>query len=100
MRAGAHTAEKLAWIIRACPAYEKQVIVMAVQGRTDAEIAEVMGHREDTIRDCKAAILPQLQLDSWDAGMFTTRQVRRALDKIARHYGLEGWQCTTTTPDS
>lgn len=78
---GKFTAEALARLIRMCPDYERRVIVLATQGRDAADIGKIMGYKTETIQATMDVMLPQLRLDSWTAGMFGTRQVRRALEQ-------------------
>jgi len=86
---GPHKADRLARLIRFVPGHERRVIVLATQGRTPAQIAEIMGIRETQAAATMANMLPQLNLDSWDAGMFQTRPVRRALEQARRRYGYD-----------
>lgn len=88
MRPGPFTAEALARLIRMAPDYERRVIALATQGRSAAEIGEIIGEEERTIQATMDVMLPQLRLDSWDAGVFNTRQVRRVLEQARRRAGL------------
>lgn len=89
MQPGPPPAKAVAQLIRACPDYERRVIVLATQGRTAAEIAQIMGDDEATMLKVMEAIRAPLQVESWDAGIFNTRPVRRVLEQARRHAGFD-----------
>lgn len=70
------------------PDYERRVVVLAAQGRNAADIGTIMGYDENTIQGTMNGMLPQLRLDSWNAEVFGTRQVRRVLEQARQRAGF------------
>lgn len=82
-------ADAMARMIRMLPLWERQLVALAVNGKTAAEIAVLLDSTEDAMVTSMRAALITLNVDDWEAPVFESRPLRRVLGEVYRSHTLQ-----------
>lgn len=81
--------DAMARMIRMLPLWERQLVALAVNGKTAAEIATLLDSTEEAMAKSMRAALITLNVDTWEAPVFESRPLRRVLGEVYRSHALQ-----------